>query len=684
MISLNFRTKVTLTTVTLIVLTALTIGATLFTRARQVLLSNQLSELGTNVEISGVRLVAGIDALRNDTIFLSRVPEVQGIRRAIEAGGTDPVDLTTDALWRTQLIGIFSELLSSKPHYVSVRYISAAQDGLELVRVDRTTDGIRVSGRRELRVGVSDEFFTQAQQLDNGSVYLSDIVLQRDDTQIVEPQTIVSYASTPIYSDDGSLFGVIVIAIDFSNVFDEMLALEGDNETLYVTNQSGDFLVNSVDPSLTFGFEFGESYRIQDSFEALGPLFETNSSLQELPATTRRGSNESALHFKKVAFDPLNSDRYLGIGVSTPYSEIVGEIDRFVNQGIAIAFGLVIVGAVIAVSIAQQLIRPLYQMADATQQISEGNFDVNMPADSDDEFGKLSRAFNQMASAVQERENALTQMNESLEKRVAERTVDLKKARDEAVAAQRLAQENSRLKSEFLSTMSHELRTPLNAIEGFTGIMLGGMGVELSDKAESMTKRVQANSRRLLHLINDFLDLSRIESGRLELVQADLSISELARKWERDVGILAEDKGLDFVVNVDPSLPSPILGDEDALTKIAVNLLSNAFKFTHKGSVRLDIQSEADHNWSINVIDTGIGIPSHARDYIFDEFRQVDGSSTRQYGGTGLGLSLVQKLSRALGGNVTLDSEVGEGSHFKVVLPLLVPEEVEVELEGMA
>ena len=217
--------------------------------------------------------------------------------------------------------------------------------------------------------------------------------------------------------------------------------------------------------------------------------------------------------------------------------------------------------------------------------------------------------------------------------------------------------------------MSHELRTPLNAIEGFTSIMLSGMGIELSPKAEDMVKRVSANSKRLLHLINDFLDLSRIESGRLELVKSPISPSTMARRWQSEVGVLAEEKGIDFALNVDPQLPQTILGDEDALSKIAINLLGNAFKFTQQGQVALDLQ-RVNGDWTITVSDTGIGIPTHAREYIFEEFRQVDGSSKRLYGGTGLGLSLVQKLTRAMGGNVTLESEVGKGSTFTITLPL--------------
>lgn len=326
-----------------------------------------------------------------------------------------------------------------------------------------------------------------------------------------------------------------------------------------------------------------------------------------------------------------------------------------------ITFALLIIGTLLLVSItygiARSLSNNIKQLQETAAKFQSGDYEERARLNTRDEIGQLASSFNEMAASIQERE------------------VELVKARIEAQGAAIRADENSQLKSEFLSTMSHELRTPLNAIEGFTSIMLSGMGIELSPRAEDMVRRVSSNSKRLLSLINDFLDLSRIESGRMDIVRMPISPLGLAQSWENEVGILAEAKDIDFVVSVSPQLPTMILGDEDALSKITINLLSNAFKFTHEGRVSLNLE-RADDNWVISVSDTGIGIPAHSREYIFDEFRQVDGSTMREYGGTGLGLSLVQKLSRIMGGHVTLHSELGEGSTFIVTLPLKVPEEI--------
>lgn len=235
------------------------------------------------------------------------------------------------------------------------------------------------------------------------------------------------------------------------------------------------------------------------------------------------------------------------------------------------------------------------------------------------------------------------------------------------------AEESSRLKGEFLSTMSHELRTPLNAIEGFTGIMLTGMGgFDLQPEARRMTERVRLNSRRLLGLVNDFLDLSRIEAGRVDIVNEPVQPAKMAARWAAEVGGLAESKGLKLITEIDPTLPDTVLADEDALNKIASNLLSNAIKFTETGEVHLRMFVQGDQ-WALEVADTGIGIPQSAQDYIFDEFRQVDGTTTRKYGGTGLGLAIARKFVRLMNGTIQLESTVDQGSTFTVHLPLLLP-----------
>lgn len=229
-------------------------------------------------------------------------------------------------------------------------------------------------------------------------------------------------------------------------------------------------------------------------------------------------------------------------------------------------------------------------------------------------------------------------------------------------------------KDQFLSIMSHELRTPLNAIQGYTGLVLQEEG--LSSDITYMLERCLANGKRLLGLINDILDISRINANRIELVPRKVEFQPLAEAWYNDFKTTAINQKLDFRLDFDPGLPTSIMADEERLTQIVANLLQNAFKFTEAGSVTLSVMKKGEAEWTISVTDTGIGISDTWHHLIFDEFRQVDSSSRRKYGGSGLGLSIVQKLCRLMGGNVSVNSQIGQGSTFTVTLPIVLTESI--------
>ena len=248
---------------------------------------------------------------------------------------------------------------------------------------------------------------------------------------------------------------------------------------------------------------------------------------------------------------------------------------------------------------------------------------------------------------------------------------ELLKANEDLIVARRQAEEASELKSQFVSSMSHELRTPLHAIIGFSEIMLAGIGdIDLNDKTRHLTERINVNSLDLLNLINDVLDLAKIEARRVEIVNKPFSPGDLLRKIHAEHASQAEQQNLNFVLEVDPSLPQTLMGDETHLERVITNLLSNALKFTAKGGVTVAARKLIDDQWSVAVKDTGIGIPSHAFEFIFDPFRQLDGSAQRSFGGSGLGLAITQDFVKAMDGTIAIDSTVGEGATFTVTLPL--------------
>ena len=228
----------------------------------------------------------------------------------------------------------------------------------------------------------------------------------------------------------------------------------------------------------------------------------------------------------------------------------------------------------------------------------------------------------------------------------------LREVNDALKIANEKALESTRLKSEFLATMSHELRTPLNAIIGYSELQLEGLAGDLSETQQKYQERIFSNANNLLALINDILDISKIEAGRMELIEEEFPL----RPWVDDIvaqnKVLSDEKGLGLVIDVDETLPDTMIGDYGRLRQVVVNLLSNAIKFTESGQVTLKLASDNADKWIILVSDTGIGISPHQQETIFDEFRQVDSSASRQYQGSGLGLAIVRKLVLSMGGNI--------------------------------
>jgi signal transduction histidine kinase/HAMP domain-containing protein len=234
----------------------------------------------------------------------------------------------------------------------------------------------------------------------------------------------------------------------------------------------------------------------------------------------------------------------------------------------------------------------------------------------------------------------------------------------------------SRHKSQFLANMSHELRTPLNSVLGFTEMLVDGIYGELPDKAKTTVARVQANGRHLLGLINDVLDLSKIEAGQLSLTVQDYTVGQIVRSTVTAVEPLARAKGLKLSTIVAENLPIGC-GDERRLTQVLLNLVGNAVKFTETGAVDI-LAGAADGYFEILVRDTGPGIAAKDHGLIFEEFQQVDSSSTRQKGGTGLGLAISKRIVEMHGGTIDVKSVLGSGSTFRLKIPVRVTEDMRV------
>lgn len=322
--------------------------------------------------------------------------------------------------------------------------------------------------------------------------------------------------------------------------------------------------------------------------------------------------------------------------------------------------GLLALGVVIAVVAAvfftRRLVGPVRVLEAGAAAIGSGDLSRRINVTTGDELESLADQFNDMAER-------LSEARSGLERRVAARTEELAAKTRELAAA-------SDHKSQFLANMSHELRTPLNAILGFAELLLDGIYGPLGDKTRQVVERLKANGDHLLGLINDVLDLSKIEAGELTLALGPYDLAETIRSVVASVEPLASEKALQLEVDVASNLPKGI-GDERRLRQVFLNVVGNAIKFTDVGSVRITARAAGDDEFVVSVSDTGSGISGDDTERVFAEFQQA--GELVQSGGTGLGLSISRHITELHGGRIELASEIGRGSTFDVVFPITAP-----------
>ena len=293
---------------------------------------------------------------------------------------------------------------------------------------------------------------------------------------------------------------------------------------------------------------------------------------------------------------------------------------------------------------------------------------------SNEELSEQTRALKEAQSGLENQRAELEQTNDQLEEQtrmLEHQKDDLKDKNDALSAAQERLETSSRYKSEFLANMSHELRTPLNSTLILSKLLADNVKGNLTDEQVEFARTIGAAGTDLLDLINDILDLSKVEAGKLEIHPEKVWISKLSSGLDGMLRPIAQSKGLSFKVIVEPEVPEWLETDRQRIEQVLKNLLSNALKFTERGGVELRVRPTPNRPGflSFEVSDTGIGIPAEQQGVIFEAFRQADGTTNRKYGGTGLGLSISRDLSHLLGGEIIVESEVGKGSTFTALFP---------------
>jgi two-component system sensor histidine kinase ChiS len=464
-------------------------------------------------------------------------------------------------------------------------------------------------------------------------------------------KTLLLNAVLPLYHQDKSLAGVLQALLRLSEIDKFLRSLKvGKTGQIFIMERSGLLLATST-PERTFRVKDNKPERLLalNSENAL-----TRATTQYLVTTF--GNFNAIKESQQLEFNledqrqflqivPFHDERGLDwlIAVVIPEADFMAQIHANTRTMMLLTLMALVIAIMIGFLTARWIIQPILRINAAAKTLANGQWEQTLPTERADELGQLARSFNRMAEQLKMSFDMLGVQNLEL---------------------QRLDQ----VKDDFLANTSHELRTPLNGIIGLTESLLDGVAGELSPQVKTNLIMIVSSGRRLACLVNDILDVAKLKHHDLVLQQQAIGLRELV-----DVVLilsqpLVSQKPVQLINTIDPNLP-PAYADENRLQQILYNLIGNAIKFTHDGQVEVSAQV-ADQQLVITVADTGIGIPEDKLDCIFESFEQVTGSTAREYGGTGLGLTVTKQLVQLHGGNIWVESQLERGSRFHFTLPI--------------
>ncbi len=374
----------------------------------------------------------------------------------------------------------------------------------------------------------------------------------------------------------------------------------------------------------------------------------------------RATDNCISCHNPQGSASAFGRNEPIGVAIIHRPTAEVGRI-ILMNQVWTLVAGLIGgVGAIVAFYMITQrvILRPIRQLRALANNVADGNLDIRSSIKTRDEYEKLANAFNHMLDRLQATQKKLQQANRQLDDKIAElsdRNIELYKA--------------NKIKSEFLANISHEFRTPLNSILGFADIIREKPHVLENEKAKRYAENIIAAGKRLLSLVNDLLDLAKIEAGKMQLHIEQVEVPELCKSLVASFSPLTKTKRIKIKLVLDDNIPS-LLTDAGKVQQILYNFLSNAVKFTpQKGRIEIRAGMLDDKTLRLSVSDTGCGIAEADKEKIFDKFRQTDGSITRQSAGSGLGLAISKDLAAMLAGSIGMQSRLGYGATFWLDIP---------------
>ena len=619
--------------------------------------NDALKVVQQQAEITAKEIEKSLGVAESDIDFLSQSSSLRSL-----ADARSRRSIIEYILYRERLTEEFYNFANSKKAYSSVVYID--ETGVEVVKIVYNWDRTFIATTSALYDVSDEEYFQKTMTLSRGQLYVSSLELTSEITTEAG-DLIVRYAK-PVFDSNGIKRGIVIVSFPAQRILGPILELSArSNVNTFILNKQGYYISKVEASGVTNPYYAGESFI--EEYRAQGYI----KILSGTSGTISEGTDQ-IIAYSPVFPSSIDRSNFWIVVATYSTKTLFEPISDFENSFILIVMSTIIIAVFFGVIMADRITRPLRKLVYASRKLAEGDLNPKIDINSEDEVGELANAFGEMSKD-------LKRSYEDLERKVKERTLELQKANKklsetniELVELNKKISEANKLKSQFLANITHELRTPLTSIIGFSEVVLNE--AKLNEEQADYLETILRNGEILLKLINDILELSRIDAGKSKLYLTEFNLQDAINKTLKIVSPLTKDKNIWVSVNVQDV--ENIVADADKIVEVLLNLLTNAIKFNVENG-KISVRAfKIDDHVRVEIQDTGIGIKKKELDVIFDEFRQLDSSETKQYRGTGLGLSISKHYVELHGGTIWAESKFKKGSTFIFEIPIKPGEEV--------
>ncbi len=426
----------------------------------------------------------------------------------------------------------------------------------------------------------------------------------------------------------------------------------GKTGYIYIFNNKGRMLIHPN--SNIEGIDFRKLKNPGTDHDIYNDLVKAAATTGELRYKWDRPGDKGHYIYDKISWIKSVPSLGLYIASSAYMDEFKDSSKKLIKVIISLSIIILLISLVISSIFFKRLLHPLSDLSNLANRVIKGDYSIRADIKTDDEIGFLSKNFNKMVATIEDN-------IQNLDMKVEAKTKELEKLNKKLEKAKNKAEESTKAKSDFLANMSHEIRTPMNGITGMTHLALQ---TGLNDKQRNYLEKIDASAKSLLGIINDILDFSKIEAGKLKIEKTEFNLFKVIDSVINLIEFKAHEKDLELIVSYEADTGKNCYGDPLRLAQVLTNLMGNAVKFTETGEIGIYIHKINDKMFRFEVKDTGIGLSKEQQNKLFQSFSQADGSTTRKYGGTGLGLTISKQLVELMGGKIWVESEKGVGSSF--------------------